>query len=327
MAWLIKRGDVYYVGYNDGTKDRYKSTKTTDPEIAETKRLEMELVQRVGSGVIAEAPGMTLDTLIPLYIAATDVSERTIKSAGYSWKKFISLSKVVCLQDITPEVIKAFKKTAVSKEMSPAYLGWILKDMKKLMGYAADKGFIPKNPFSKVVMPEQEEVWRLITHEEEARLLAVAHPKLVTFIHMALKTGLRISQITGLTWKQVDLKNRTISVPKQKRQKARKIPIFDDVVSLLGTPKMSGLVFPDLKTDLLEKMFARARIRAGIPGRMRPHDLRHTCASRLAHILKPAEVRDFFGWSSIALVDRYVHTTVEGIRETMQNHRDQKEGI
>lgn len=323
MAWLIQRGKIFYVGWNDGTKDRYESAHTTDAVIAETKRLEKELAQSKPHGQeFIPNHTIALDSLISLYTKSADISSSTVRLNLYSWKKMRTLTGATILNDLLSDsFVKELKDKAKARMLSPAYISMILRDTRKLLEYAVIKGFILKNPLKKVTLPEQEPVARFITPDEEQRILAECSDELARIVKIALNVGLRVSQISSLTWKQIDLEHHLIYVPKQKRQRSRRIPIFHDTLSLCGPRKLSGQVFT-MNTEQIKQAFRRVirrlRGRKAIHGRIRFHDLRHTCASRLAQILEPAEVRDYFGWSSISMVDRYTHTTLTRIREKIE---------
>jgi integrase len=156
-------------------------------------------------------------------------------------------------------------------------------------------------------------------------LLLNANDLFKRVIPFALETGLRLSQIVHLDWKQYDHKNKMLVIPPQKRQKVRRIPLMPKALEVMGRPQFGGSVFHIKDDDQLKKMWARLMRRCGFTNkgkepRFRFHDLRHTCASRLAKVLSPTELRDFFGWSTVALVDRYTHSRVEDIRAKMQRH-------
>ena len=74
---------------------------------------------------------------------------------------------------------------------------------------------------------------RWLTPEEEMRLLDAALPWFREVAVFALNTGMRMGEITGLTWSGVDLFRRTVTVFRSKNGERRTIPINKTVVSLL----------------------------------------------------------------------------------------------
>lgn len=332
MAWIIDRNGTFYIGWNDGKKDRYQSTRSKDPVIAERKRLEMELSQTVSTGLVeSPRPEMVIDTLVELYKKEADLAPKTIRINKYSWGHLKRVLNNAPIGEITTARLLEFKNTLVKEGAAPATIHIYFRDINKLLGFAVDKGLLRSNPCKKtgskkwaIERPEQEDTFRFLTEDEETRLLAVCNPLLKRMVTVALNTGLRISQVVEMDWKRYDVKEQLYIVPKQKRQKARRIPILAKCLDAMGSPKFHGRVFPDTNVDQIEKMFGRA-VENVWPKRRETddsyctfHDLRHTFISRVCDILSPVEVRDLMGWSSVALVDRYSHTRVTNIQAKMR---------
>ena len=67
--------------------------------------------------------------------------------------------------------------------------------------------------------------------EEEARLRAAIearHPEHMPELEMALNTGLRLSEMYGLTWENVNLSRRVLTVPRSKNGEMRHVPLNSD---------------------------------------------------------------------------------------------------
>lgn len=332
MAWTIKRGNIFYIGWNDGTKDKYESTRSSDPAIAETRRLEKELHQTVSKGAVAQPlPEMSLETLIELYKKEADIKENTHRINKYSWGKFKLIIGDKPIGDYSTADVKRFKDTLLAQEAAHASISLYLRDLNKLFGFAVEKALIKMNPCKRpgnrkwaIEHPEEENTFRFLTQEEEAHLLAVCNPILIRMVKVGLGTGLRISQVVEMDWKRYDAKTRLYIVPKQKRQKARHIPIFGPTLEAMGALHLGGRVFPGTNKDQIEKMFHRAVKNSKIGGECTFHDLRHTFVSRVCNYLSPVEVRDLMGWSSVALVDRYTHSRVTDIQAKMAISQNQQ---
>lgn len=331
MAWTIARKGIFYIGWNDGTKDRYTSTRSNDPKVAEQKRLEKELSQTVTAGQIeAPMPLMDIDTLVLLYKKEADLAPKTIRINEYSWGHLKRILNNAPIGEITTARLLEFKNTLLKEGAAAATIHIYFRDINKLLGFAKAKGLLRSNPCKKpdgkwaIERPEQEDTFRFLTDEEEARLLAVCNPLLKRMVTVAITTGLRISQVVEMDWKRYDPKEQLYIVPKQKRQKARRIPILAKCLDAMGSAKFHGRVFPDTNVDQIEKMFGRAvenvwpKKRESDEVYCTFHDLRHTFVSRVNGYLTPVEVRDLMGWSSVALVDRYSHSRVSDIQAKMR---------
>jgi integrase len=72
--------------------------------------------------------------------------------------------------------------------------------------------------------------------------------------------------------------------------------------------------------DLLLQLFKR------LGEDVTSHDYRHTKLTDLGEFLRPQEVRDYAGHSSIRVTDRYLHSNQEGVlKKVVDAYRSQKE--
>jgi integrase len=135
---------------------------------------------------------------------------------------------------------------------------------------------------------------------------------------MALATGLRAANITGMRWEQVDLERRMAWVhPDQaKARRAIPVPLNSEAIAVLQKQlgKHRDRVFtfrgqPIVATTT--KAWYSAAKRAGVAP-LRFHDLRHTFASWHVQQGTPLSVlQELGGWQSSAMVSRYAHLGAE----------------
>jgi integrase len=99
---------------------------------------------------------------------------------------------------------------------------------------------------------------------------------------VALETGMRSTEITGLEWPRVHLKQRFVELPKTKNGDARDVPLSTKAVELIE--RMKGRdpvrVFT-VDPGTRDVLFRRARERCKIEG-LTFHDTRATACTRLA---------------------------------------------
>lgn len=83
---------------------------------------------------------------------------------------------------------------------------------------------------------------RILTQEEEIRLLDTCDGYLKDIVLMALNTGMRQGEIFNLRWDWIDFKNEFISLPQThtKSKKERKIPINLTVKNKLMKRKLTS---------------------------------------------------------------------------------------
>jgi integrase len=191
-----------------------------------------------------------------------------------------------------------------------------------MFNLAIDWGYAKDNPVRRVKLFSEDNLnlkERILTDDEEERLLEASKSHLRPIILTALHTGMRRGEILGLKWHQVDLAKRIIRVEKTKSGKNRFIPISEflmlELVKLKKENGTSQFVFLNPRTRKpmtdVKTSFNAATRRAGIYG-LRFHDLRHTFASRLVEMgFDLITVKDLLGHNSVITTQRYTHANAE----------------
>jgi len=196
-----------------------------------------------------------------------------------------------------------------------------------MLNVAYRESWILRNPFntgdSLISKADERKRERIITREEEARLLAACTDKrahLKPIIICALDTGMRSGEIFKLRWSDIDMVNRIITVRafNTKTMRERQVAMTErmarelELLFKLSTKEPDALCFGI--SDNVKKSFNSVRKSAGLPD-VRFHDLRHTHATRLvaAHI-PLSEVGRVLGHTQINTTYRYVNANVETAR-------------
>ena len=148
---------------------------------------------------------------------------------------------------------------------------------------------------------------------------------------MALKTGLRRGELQGLTWPDINLNNRTLTVRHSwcdnikvlntpKSNKMRHIPLTNELYEvLLQNKSSSGFVFPGedgrrFAGKRLNQEIRKACTKAGVR-QISCHTLRHTFASHL--VMKGAPVKaiqELLGHADIQTTMRYAHLSPSSLK-------------
>lgn len=159
------------------------------------------------------------------------------------------------LSQLTTSVIQEFiNNIYLEKGFSKNFLKNILKVLKGSLGYATDVvGFIKVNPSLKVRLPkydipDSDPVYILSNEEVEKILERFSNNPCVYYAFLtAYYTGLRVSEVFGLTWDDIDFVKKTITVNKnilKKNQaggtKKRLISGNSTTVWYFGTCKTKG---------------------------------------------------------------------------------------
>ncbi|MBI5093851.1 MAG: site-specific integrase [Candidatus Hydrogenedentes bacterium] len=285
----------------------------------------------------AEAKKHTVGEMIDKYIKDV-LSEKKQKSRHSQeprllwWKGEIgSLS----LANVTPATITEAKNTlAKSKLAKGARKGEKISDttvihymaiLSHCFNIAVNSwGWLQESPMRKVEKPK----WpkgrcRYLSDEERNRLLEAcrksANPCLYDIVVLGLTTGMRKSELLGITWADVDVDRKTIILETTKNGDRRSAPLVGHALEVLRKRSKvrridSPFVFPapyrpGRKPQPISIETAwRTAVKAAKLKDFHFHDLRHTCASFLAmNGATLAEIAEVLGHRTLAMVNRYKH--------------------
>ncbi len=164
------------------------------------------------------------------------------------------------------------------------------------------------------------------SEEEVDALLAVASEWQPLFL-VGFRTGLRIGEIVGLRWSDVDLAAKQVVIRQafQRRDgqdlmqttksgRVRPVPLTRDTVAALeALPRSAGLVFPGengqpLSTRVVTRAGQRIAKKAGITKHFHLHMMRHSFTSHALMSGVPTRtVQAWGGWASLSMLERYSH--------------------
>ncbi|MFN7946545.1 MAG: site-specific integrase [Blastocatellia bacterium] len=237
------------------------------------------------------------------------------------------------IKNITHADVEKFRNdrlhapTSKGKERSIASVNRELEVLRAMFRFAVRQGWLIRSPFDTddALISKADEVQRdrILTREEEARLLAVCdgrrshlRPLLIT----ALDTGMRRGELFQLRWSDVDLEGRLITVraTTTKTMRGRTIGMTERVAAELrrlwesSLQDSDGLVFGI--TDTVKTSFASACREAGIED-FRFHDCRHTAITRMIQAgMPPMQVMKISGHTQMTTFARYVNNDEQAVR-------------
>lgn len=217
------------------------------------------------------------------------------------------------LDEISRDLIDEIA-TAKRKETKAATTNRYLALIRSILRAARDDWeWVQTVPRIKLSKEPQKRV-RWITQEEARMLIDQLPEHLADMAAFTLATGLRRSNVTNLTWDQVDLDRALawIHPDQSKSRKAISVPLNRDALAILNRRAGTNTKFvftyqckPVLQTST--KAWYAALQRAGI-GNFRWHDLRHTWASwHVQSGTSLQELMELGGWASYSMVLRYAH--------------------
>ena len=205
-------------------------------------------------------------------------------------------------------------------------------------------GWIDKSPMIGVRKPKVDnERRRFLSDEEIQRVLTEAKGSenrfLYTVVLLALSTGMRLTEIMSLRWRNVLVEDGAdmglLVMEKTKNGDARTSPLAEDafkaVMVLRDKAKKDNadrvpanqLLFPsdtvDNKPVEIRKAWETCRKRAELDD-FRFHDLRHTAGSLLAMSgASTREIAEVLGHKTMAMAKRYSHLTQKHLGSVVAN--------
>jgi len=184
---------------------------------------------------------------------------------------------------------------------------------------AHDRGGFGKHPLPKLPKRAKETEGRIrfLSDTEEEVLLNIltstGYEAQAEAVKVLLYTGFRCGELWKLEKRDVDLKNRVLTLWETKNGKARSVPLVDCIFDIIQRRMNEGdsvKVFSEGSNAWLRNAWERAREMMGYAddAQFVPHILRHTCATRLSQRGVPMKVvQGWLGHKSISTTARYAH--------------------
>jgi integrase len=276
-------------------------------------------------GVLAAAPRLPLQTVAGWWleryarrVASGERRVRTLEIHSYYLKRCVlpalgsRLIREITVADVAELLDRLRARGCAEKTLAGA-----LATLNNVMRFAVRNNWIAASPVEKLERHErphpERHVQRALGCQQIARLLACCRPSYRTLVATAVYTGMRLSELLGLVWDDVDLDRGCIHVRAQlsransssparrvapkTRAAVRQIPLTPQLTRLLRehrsvAPRRAGSdwVFSTRNaTPLSQRNVQRSALHhaadaAGlrVDGEpLRFHDLRHTFASHM----------------------------------------------
>lgn len=349
---LFKRGEVWWYEFSfQGQRIResaHTNSKTAAGHIERERRRSLEL----SAGGVRQQKPLLFSVAAKAWLAeGAHWSESTREiyklKMGHVTPVF---GKLLC-GEITPADISSFQRkrqkagaSAREINMECAVLRMVLR--KHRLWHLLAPDFRPlreREDTGKALTPE--EVQSMLTAAKKSRSLSL-YPALVVL----LNTGLRVSELRTLQWRQIDLLERFLTVGRSKTRggEGRVVPLNHEALAALvqwrksfDNPLPSHFVFPSERYGLdgeegykngtvcvwnrnPEKPIGSWKVAWGVCRKLskvqcRLHDLRHTFVSRLADgQTADHTIMALAGHMSRKMMERYSHARNEAKRNAVE---------
>lgn len=344
---VYKRGKVWWYKFILAGKLVRESAKTSRKTVAieaeRGRRLELE---KTLAGMPVEKRTSRINSvadMVRLYQEryAVDHRDRT-QSVLFSRGRLAHVIRLLgstLLPDLTETAVRRYVKLRLDEGASGRTVNMEVGELSRAVG----------RPWS-VLWPkvrkqeERKEVGRALTSEEEDRLLEATtrarSPILGTLIRVGLLTGMRSGEFTSLTWGQVDMGRRVLTVGRAKTESGtgRQIPMNEELFQVIaghaewftrkfGKTQPEHYLFPfgrpvpndpTKPTTTLKTSWGNLRKAAKVQCRL--HDFRHTAATKMAEAGVPeSTMLALLGHMSRAMLERYSHIRMVAKREAVES--------
>lgn len=118
------------------------------------------------------------------------------------------------LKNLTARELQEFYNFKIANGLSPKTILNIHRCLHEALKQAVLEQYIPFNPSDAVVLPkvEKPEI-EILTCDQQNRLIQASyHNRYDIFVRLALTTGLRLGEVLGLAWENIDLRSNTLFV-------------------------------------------------------------------------------------------------------------------
>lgn len=212
---------------------------------------------------------------------------------------------------------KAWVTCAVSRGARPNTIRHGAAVARAFWRFLREEGRVRGDPFAGIAPKREHRLPRVISPKEAAALLEACRRgrdrALVAFL---LGSGARVGEAVLLEWRAVRLEEEPpwARLPAGKGAE-RIVPLgrvaARELAALRREGKAGGKVFGGLRPASAWRIVSRAGARAGLPSRVGPHLLRHTCATWLLRGGAGLEVvQAVLGHGSINSTQLYTHLSV-----------------
>jgi integrase len=191
--------------------------RTVAGELEAARRQRELLVAAAEAGALAVSPRLRFATVADRWlkrfearVAAGERRERTLEAHRYHVKKHLlptlasRLMQTIGVDDVA--ALLTGLRTAGCSEKTAAEA---LATLHSIVRFAIRNGWIADNPVAKLETDERPHPTRrrqrVLGRDEIGRLLAACLPRYRALLATALYSGLRISELLGLIWDDVDL--------------------------------------------------------------------------------------------------------------------------
>ncbi len=228
---------------------------------------------------------------------------------------------------VSPDAIRGLVAKAHRQGLSGRSIQRLLAAIRSLFRWLQREGLAANNPAEGVRAPKSEKLLpKVLDVDEIGQLLDLPGDEPLVrrdraMLELFYSSGLRLSELAGLAWPQLDITNRMVRVT-GKGAKTREVPVGRKAIAALRLWRQSwgelaelghDFVFVSQRGGPLSVRAIQARVthwskKQGIWKKVHPHMLRHSFAS---HLLESSgelrAIQELLGHADIGTTQIYTH--------------------
>ena len=344
-SWYI---DYYHEGQRIKERIGREDQGITRKDAEKAQKARMGEIVQGKFNLVKVSKSIVFDVMVTHYLEWSKTNKKSYESDCCHTRRLLEFFSGRSLKDITSWDIEKYKSKRLKDGLKPASVNRQLQCLKHIFTKAIEWGKVKENPVKKVkLFKENNKRVRYLSESEMESLLRACRESttssLYNIVLMALNTGMRRGEIFSLTWDDIDLERRIITIRETKGGEARRILFNDEVKKLLENIQKteSPYLFTGRSGGRLDDIFNafdRARNKAGLKD-FKFHDLRHTFASYL--VMGGVDlftVKELLCHKDIKMTMRYSHLAPEHkmsavnkigqiVKEAVENSKDSPESV
>ncbi|MEE2002736.1 site-specific tyrosine recombinase XerD [Alkalimonas sp. MEB108] len=246
------------------------------------------------------------------------------------------------LLQVQPEQIEFYLAHRQDKQYSARSTSRLLSALRRFYSWLQQSGQRPDHPLSQTLNPKlglslpkslsEAEVEALLSAPDLTATIGLRDKAMLEVLYAA---GLRVSELVGLTLRQLNLRQGVLLV-QGKGRKERLVPIGEEAMDWLqrylteARPDLLRLptevLFPSSRGQMMTRQTFWHRIKfyakvAGIQNPLSPHTLRHAFATHLLnHGADLRVVQMLLGHSDLSSTQIYTHIAQARLKDLHQQH-------
>jgi len=231
-------------------------------------------------------------------------------------------------EQLTPEHARQYQLHLLKRKVSWSTFNQSVCALRFFYGTTLGrKTDIPRLPFGR--KPKRVPV--VLSREEVLKFLQCILPRKQRMLLTTMyATGMRVGEAVQLKVSDIDSRRMTILVSRGKGNKQRLVPLSPKLLTELRlfwqTHRNPVWLFPSHKPDRplsiasVDRMCARARVRAGLKRRFNTHALRHTFATELLEArVDLFSIQRILGHRSLSTTANYTHVRRSHLQEACKS--------